>query len=124
MAVISGRATKSLGVIVDASANVKQSSPWAAAAAACFLTWLQWPLLNLYGLVHWGALFKYGEPLPEVFQPPLLQALSNLDQYRAVIAVAGFSFAVWATFSKPRWIGAIAIVAALVGCVQAFMVTM
>jgi hypothetical protein len=100
------------------AASSKQKSPWAAAVASLLLAWLQWPLLHMYGLVHWGALFTPGRDakLPESITASLLDVLHTLETYRILLGLASLAFAIWALLSKPRWVGAVALSASLVGC--------
>jgi hypothetical protein len=91
-----------------------KGTAWAPAVASIFLAMLQWPLLDIYAWVHWGALYKSGYELPAVFRPPLLNVLSALDVWRIVVGVVALGFGAWAVTLRPRWVGAIALVGGLV----------
>jgi hypothetical protein len=99
--------------------KLASASPWPAAIAAVFTSWLQVPMLRIYERVHWGAMFRPGEKLPELFYPPLAEVLSILDIYRPVAGVAGVAFALWALLSR-----LVAMIIALPACVVGVILRM
>lgn len=100
---------------MSATAQVSHTAAWTPAAAAVFLAALQWPLLDIYALVHWGALHSSAVELPKEFQSPLLHVLSILVLWRALIGAVGFVFGVRSIFLRPRWVGVIGVLAGVIG---------
>ena len=106
------------------TAQVSHEAAWTPAAAAVFLAALQWPLLDIHDLVHWGALHSSAVELPKELQAPLLHVLSILVLLRALIGVAGFVFGLRSVFLRPRWVGVIGVLAGVIGAFMGLAVQM
>ena len=103
---------------------ITKTTPYAAAAASVLFALIQWPLIQIYSKVHWGALFNSREKMPETLSRPLFDVLSMLDIYRVLAGVVAVAFALWAVSCRPRWVGTLCLVLATASLLFGFGVRM
>jgi hypothetical protein len=90
-----------------------RSLPWVPAVLAIVFTAAATILLFQYSRLHWRVLFHHGSDLGDEVREQLFTLLAWLHIYRGCAAALAVMCAVWATFSRPRWVGAVALIFAL-----------
>jgi len=98
-----------------------RSLPWAPVILAIVLAGATHSLLLEYSRLHWAVLSHHYEELGEEVRGHLFALLWWLQIYRTCAAALALACAVWSLFSRPRWVGIIALVVSLFAVFEALI---
>ena len=99
-----------------------RSLPWIPAFLVVIITVAAHSLLLDYGSLHTAVLSHHYAELGDEVKHHLFGLLEWLQIYRLCAAILAVACAIWALFSRPRWVGIVAVALSLIVVLEAMIV--